>query len=267
MTEQSHKESRTQDVRAAVIIVGNEILSGRTQDKNIFFIAETLNAHGIVLAEVRIVEDDEAAISETVNTLRFRYDYVLTTGGIGPTHDDVTSVAVARAFCCPLVCDEDALARLRHHYGARLNKAREKMAYVPKSSVLIDNPISHAPGYRIGNVLVMAGVPLIMQAMLRGVVGSLRGGRVMHSSSLACNCAEGEIAHTLAEHQRQNQDIDIGSYPWFTSRDLGVNVVLRGYDKKNLARVTASLQEALQASGYDVKRYTSGNKDERESCN
>ncbi|MBC6444068.1 MAG: competence/damage-inducible protein A [Alphaproteobacteria bacterium GM202ARS2] len=258
MTEQNHKESRTRDVHAAALIVGNEILSGRTQDKNIFFIAETLHAHGIVLSEVRIVEDDEAAITEAVTILRFRYDYVLMTGGIGPTHDDRTSVAVARAFCCPLVCDEEALARLRHHYGERLNESRKKMAYVPKGSVLIDNPISHAPGYRMGNVLVMAGVPLIMQAMLRGVVGSLRGGRVMHSTSLACACAEGDIAPILDDHQKRHHDIDIGSYPWFTSKDLGVNVVLRGYDSKGLVHVTQSLQKALTEQGYDVKQYKRG---------
>ena len=240
---------------ASLVVIGNEILSGRTQDKNIPFIANLLNEHGIVLSEVRIVADKEEAIIEAITMLRFRDDYVFTTGGIGPTHDDITSRALAKAFCLPLHYDAEALERLRHHYGERLNDARRKMACMPRGSVLIDNPISHAPGYRIENVLVLAGVPTIMQAMLRGALPSLQGGAVLKSHSLACSCAEGDIAHILNQLQKDYADIEIGSYPWFTPNDLGVQLVLRGYDADRLLLLAETLQESLRKQGINVVVY------------
>ncbi|MBC6497842.1 MAG: competence/damage-inducible protein A [Alphaproteobacteria bacterium GM7ARS4] len=256
--EQEHRvkeegQDKAQHVTAALVIIGNEILSGRTSDKNIAFIATMLDDYGILLREVRVIADDERAIIQHINSLRFVYDYVITTGGIGPTHDDRTSCAVAKAFLVPLCCHEEALARLKKHYGEALNDARKKMAFIPRGGVLIDNPISHAPGYHIGNVMVLAGVPEIMQAMLKGAMMRLRRGKPLCSLSLLCRRAEGDIAEALAHVQSLYEDIDIGSYPWFSSKGLGVNIVLRGDDAVRVRHASDKIKGALEAVGIDIQ--------------
>lgn len=225
-------------VTAAIIVIGNEILSGRTKEANLAFLAERLNALGVRLMEGRIVADVETAIVKAVNECRGAYDYVFTTGGIGPTHDDITAAAIAKAFSLPLVAHPEAVARLTHHYGAaQLNEARMRMASVPQGASLIDNPISAAPGFQVDNVFVMAGVPLIMQAMFEAVRHRLVGGEPLRSSTFRTNLAEGVMASDLAALQARYPDVEIGSYPSFARREHGVRIVLRSTDE---ARLTAA---------------------------
>lgn len=233
-------------VTAALLIIGNEILSGRTRDANLPHIAKTLNEVGVRLMEVRIVPDIESEIVAAVNALRTRHDYVFTTGGIGPTHDDITAECIARAFDRPLIRNPEALDRLQRHYaevGLALTEARLRMANTPEDVELIDNPISSAPGFRIENVFVMAGVPSIMQAMLDSVKGGLRGGRPVLSRSIRCNLGEGTIAAGLGAIQQRYPEVDIGSYPRFTGVSDGfrVTLVLRHTEAERLERVLAEV--------------------------
>ena len=178
---------------AAIIIIGNEILSGRTQDKNINYLAKGLNELGIILKEVRVIPDDEQVIIETLNALRAVHDYIFTSGGIGPTHDDITADAVAKAFSLPLILHEEAFARLKKHYatkGVELNDSRKKMAYTPQGATLIDNSISAAPGFIIDNVYVMAGVPSIMQVMFDSIAQTLTGGAKVESVEIMVSLAD-----------------------------------------------------------------------------
>lgn len=226
---------------AALIIIGNEILSGRTQDSNTSFLAKQLNGLGIILREVRVIPDDEKVIIDTVNYLRTRFTYIFTTGGIGPTHDDITADAIAKAFAVPLIQHEDAVRRLSSYYeeGA-LNEARMKMAYVPEGAVLIDNPVSAAPGFILGNVYVMAGVPRIMQAMFEGIKHQLTGGNVIYSRELGVYLPEGTIAKGFAALQHAYTSVEMGSYPFIHNGRLGTCLVLRSED-------TALLEEAFTA--------------------
>lgn len=220
-------------VTAALIIIGNEILSGRTQDKNLAHIAKTLNEVGVRLYEVRVVPDVEAEVVEAVNTLRKKHDYVFTTGGIGPTHDDITAECVAKAFGRKLIRHPEAYRRLDAHYrysGRELNEARLRMANTPEGADLIDNPISTAPGFRVENVFVMAGVPSIMQAMLDGVKGSLVGGARVLSRTILCNLGEGTVADGLGVLQKTYSDLEIGSYPQYARGEFRVSLVVRGTD-------------------------------------
>jgi len=217
------------EVRAALLIIGNEILSGRTQDANLAYIALGLNEVGVRLKEVRVVADEEAAIVAAVNALRAAYTYVFATGGIGPTHDDITSECIAKAFGVPLVRDPRAVERLARQMGlASLNEARLRMANVPEGAELIDNPISQAPGFRIGNVFVMAGIPRIMQAMFDGIRHSLKGGKKMLSQSIDLYTGEGNIAAGLTEIQNARPTIEIGSYPFSRKGVFGTVIVCRG---------------------------------------
>lgn len=235
---------------AAVIVIGNEILSGRTHDKNTHFIAQAMTAKGIRLREARVVPDDEAMIIEAVNALRAQYDYVFTTGGIGPTHDDITALCVAKAFGLKLERHEGAYAVLLGYYGKEnLNAARLKMADLPAGAQLIDNPVTGAPGFNVENVYVMAGVPKIMQSMMEAILPKLTGGRVIFSLSVAVDLVESKIAETLASFQDQHPDIDIGSYPTFQDGKPKVSVVMRSTDEVAVRALLDDLQLALTNLG------------------
>jgi molybdenum cofactor synthesis domain-containing protein len=244
--------TETSPVTACLIVIGNEILSGRTQDANVAFFAKKLNESGIRLAEVRVIPDIAETIVATVNAVRPLFDYVFTTGGIGPTHDDITAENVARAFGVGLVLSEEARDRLDRLYRARgveLNAARLRMAHVPEGAVLIDNPISAAPGFQIGNVLVMAGVPVVAQAMFEAVRPRLRGGRVTLSRTVACALSEGQIARALGEIQAAYKEIDIGSYPSWGEHGPVVSIVSRGTDAAMLDRAVAEIQTMIRSYG------------------
>ncbi len=234
--------SPPEEVTAALLVIGDEILSGRTKDQNIGFIADRCTEIGIRLKEVRVVADDEAAIIAAVHALRPAYTYVFTTGGIGPTHDDITADAIARAFGVSIDVDARAVALLRERYAeADLTPIRLRMARIPAGAQLIENSISKAPGFMIGNVIVMAGVPAIMQVMLLAVTPRLRTGAKLLSDSIQVNAAEGHVAIPLAECQRAFPEVAMGSYPFFEAGRYGTNLVLRSIDAARLARAKADL--------------------------
>lgn len=236
----------TTRITACLIIIGNEILSGRTQDKNIQFLATRLNESGIVLKEVRVIPDDEPTIIDTVNSMRALHDYAFTTGGIGPTHDDITSEAIAKAFNTKLTLHPEALKRLLKHYAeGDLNEARKKMAYVPEGATLIDNPVSSAPGFQMDNVYVMAGVPRIMQAMFDGIKHQLKGGDIIESRQLSVYLPEGKIAQGFSDLQNNYPEIEMGSYPFIRQDRLGTSLVLRGSDIPQLEKAFAGLEEFI----------------------
>jgi molybdenum cofactor synthesis domain-containing protein len=237
-------------MRAALLIIGNEILSGRTRDANLPYLAETLEGRGIRLAEARVVPDIESEIVAAVDALRARYDYVFTTGGIGPTHDDITAAAVARAFGVPLERHPEAVRRLEAHYPpGQLNEARLKMADVPAGAGLIDNPVSAAPGFRIANVYVMAGIPRIMQAMLDGIVGELAGGPRLASRVVGCDLPEGAVAAGLAAIQARHPAVEIGSYPGFREGRPSVSLVLRGADAAEVETAAGEVAALVERLG------------------
>ncbi len=231
-----------EEITAALLVIGDEILSGRTKDKNIGFVADHCTEIGIRLKEVRIVADDEEAITAAVNALRQVYTYVFTTGGIGPTHDDITANSVARAFGASIDVDQRAVALLRERYAeADLTPARLRMGRIPQGAELIENSVSKAPGFRIGNVIVMAGVPAIMQAMLLAVTPKLRKGAKMLSESVRVTAPEGQIAVPLRDCQHAFPDVAMGSYPFFEDGHFGTNLVLRSTDEVRLKLAKADL--------------------------
>lgn len=238
--------------KAALVIVGNEILSGRTVDANTPWIAERLTERGIILVEVRIIPDHEELIIETVNYLRVQYDYVFTTGGIGPTHDDITAACVAKAFSLPLVRNDEAYDLLEKHYGPEnLTPPRAKMALVPEGSKLIPNPVSAAPGFITGNVHVMAGVPRIMQGMLDHVLSEIKAGKPILSNSVICGLPEGKVAEDLARIQERYPDIDIGSYPHYRGGLMGLSLVLRGTNNEHLDLATSEVLQMIRKFGEE----------------
>jgi len=238
----------TDIVTAALVVIGDEVLSGRTKDRNIGYVAEKLTETGIQLKEVRIVADDQDAIGEAVNTLRQRHDYVFTTGGIGPTHDDITADAIGAAFGLPVEQDARALDIMRRHFREdQLTPARLRMTRMPVGAALIDNPVSVAPGFSIENVYVMAGVPQIMQGMLDQVLPDLRSGRKILSRTLRVSAKEGDIADVLGEVQALFSDIAIGSYPFHVDNRFGVNVVFRGPDGDRIEAASRQVQAQLAA--------------------
>jgi len=249
--------SETGVVTAGLLVIGDEILSGRTKDKNIGYIAEYLTAIGIDLKEVRVIADDEAAIVEAVNALRARYTYLFTTGGIGPTHDDITADCVAKAFGVPLELDPRAVAILRERFtprGVELNEARLRMARVPKGGELIENKVSGAPAFRIGNVIVMAGVPAIMQAMLDAAAPTLKTGVKMLSESVRADLREGDIGGPLGEIARAHPETSIGSYPFFDDkRGPNTNVVIRARDPGRLAAAKGAVEAMLAKLRGEMK--------------
>jgi molybdenum cofactor synthesis domain-containing protein len=242
-------EDKMPNPTAAMLTIGDEILTGRTRDANLPHLAEALTAHGIGLREARVVPDVAAEIIAAVNALRARYTHVFTSGGIGPTHDDITADAVAAAFGVPIDVREDARAILATHYAnpeVDLNAARLRMARIPDGAVLIDNPISKAPGFSLGNVHVMAGVPAIFQAMVAGLLPRLTGGRPLLSRSLRVASPEGEIAGPLRAVAEAHPEVTIGSYPFVADGRFGSNLVVRSEDPARLAAAFADL-EALAA--------------------
>ncbi|MBP7127574.1 competence/damage-inducible protein A [Myxococcota bacterium] len=237
---------------AAVLIIGNEVLSGRTQEANLAFLARRLGEMGIPVVEARVVRDREDEIVEAIRQMRERCTWLFTTGGIGPTHDDITTAAVARAFGIPVVRDPDAEARLRAHYApGEVTEARLKMADVPQGAVLVDNPVSTAPGYRIGNVFVLAGVPVIAQAMFESLAPTLQGGPPILSRTVRCRTPEGVMAGALGGIQRRHPEVEIGSYPFFRRGEVGVSLVVRGTDPGALDAVVRELVEMLRDLGDD----------------
>jgi len=237
-------------VTAVALIIGNEILSGRTSDVNLAFLGRRLNELGIRLMEARVVPDVEAAIVAAVNETRARFDYVFTTGGIGPTHDDITAACVAKAFGVPLVQNPEARAILEAFYApGELNAARLRMANTPQGATLIENPVSRAPGFQIGNVFVMAGVPSIMQAMFEGCAHRLSGGRPMRSRSLTVDLPEGGVAQGLAELQQRHDAVEIGSYPFKREGRLGVRLVLRSTEPERLDAAARELEALIDGLG------------------
>ncbi|HET7577532.1 MAG TPA: competence/damage-inducible protein A [Sphingomicrobium sp.] len=239
---------------AALLVIGDEILSGRTQDKNVAQVAIWLNQHGIRLSEVRVVPDDIARIVEAVNALRERHDYLFTTGGIGPTHDDITVDAVAAAFGVPVIVHPEARKILEDYYRDRpggLNEARLRMARTPDGAELIANPYSGAPGIRLGNVYILAGVPNIAASMLEALTGTLEGGRPMVSVTVGARAAESEVATLLRETEEAHPGVAIGSYPFFKDGGYGANFVIRSEDGE-LARTTGEeLALRLLEAGFE----------------
>lgn len=238
---------------AAIVIIGNEILSGRTKDINLPWLGEQLSAMGIQLLEGRIVPDVPEAIIEAVNTVRKRYDYVFTTGGIGPTHDDITSGCIAQAFGVSLIRHPDAEAVLRVHYKPEdINEARLKMADVPEGATLVANPVSAAPGYRIGNVYVFAGVPRIMQAMFDNIRHELQTGEPIESRSVTTLLTEGTIAQGLEDIQNRYPDVSIGSYPMIRDGKLGTSLVLRSTNIPVLEKACNEVQALVVSLNGEV---------------
>jgi len=248
MNEQN--QTSADAVTAGIVVIGDEILSGRTRDKNIGHIAEKLTDMGIQLREVRIVADDQPAIVEAVNALRARYDYVFTTGGIGPTHDDITADAIGAAFGLPVDRDPRAVEILQRHFReSELTPARLRMTRMPEGAELIANPVSVAPGFRVGNVYVMAGVPKIMQGMLDNILPGLRTGIRILSRTVRVDGKEGDIAEILQEAQDSFTGVAVGSDPFHVDNRFGVNVVLRATDTGLLDRTQAWLLERLSERG------------------
>lgn len=235
-----------QNPSACIIIIGNEVLSGRTQDINLTWLAKRLNEQGVRVMESRIIPDVEEVIISAVNSARKHFTYVFTTGGIGPTHDDITSASIAKAFNLPLIMHPEAERRLRAHYTPdQVNEARMKMAQTPQGATLIDNPVSTAPGYIVENVYVMAGVPRIMQAMFDGIKHTLKGGAPMLSHTLSAYVTEGTIAEDLTRIQSQFPSVEIGSYPFVHQQKLGTSLVARSTDAEALAQCAKAIKALL----------------------
>ena len=240
-------------VTAALLVIGDEILSGRTKDKNIGHIADHLTAIGIQMKEVRIVPDEEPAIIAAVNALRAAYDYLFTTGGIGPTHDDITADCIAKAFGVGIDVDPRALAPMKAYFerrGVELTPARLRMARIPSGAELVENSVSIAPGFMLGNVIVMAGIPNIMHVMLDAATKFLKTGKKMLSSALDLHRPEGEIAQLFGELQQRYPDVPMGSYPFMRDGKPGTQLVLRSTDPERLAAADTELRTQLAARGW-----------------
>lgn len=239
---------------AALVVIGDEILSGRTQDKNVAQVATWLNEQGIRLAEVRIIPDDMDRIGETVNALRNAHDYVVTTGGIGPTHDDITVDAMAAAFGVPVIVHPGARRILEDYYRDRpggLTEARLRMARTPEGAELISNPSSGAPGIKIGNVFIMAGVPHIAASMLEALTGKLEGGRPVVSVTVGARAPESDVADLLRETEEAHPGVAIGSYPFFKDGKYGANFVIRSEDGDLARRTGEDLSARLREAGFE----------------
>ena len=240
---------------AALVVIGDEILSGRTEDRNVAQVATWLNRQGIRLAEVRIVPDDPAHIGDAVNALRGAHDYLFTTGGIGPTHDDITVDSIAAALGVPVVVHPEARRILEDYYRARggeLTDARLRMARVPEGAELIANPTSGAPGVRIGNIYILAGVPHIAASMLEALDGTLEGGRPMVSVTLGAHAAESDVADLLREAEAAHPGVSVGSYPFVRGGVYGANFVIRSEDGDAARRCGEDVKRRLSDAGYEV---------------
>ena len=243
-------------VTAALIIIGDEILSGRTTDANLPYIAKRLNQLGVRLREVRVVPDVEAEIVAAVNHCRAAFDYVMTTGGIGPTHDDITAAAIAVAFERPLIRNPEIVAILEESYRGsqmELNEARLSMADTPEGATLIDNPVSGAPGWQMENVFVFPGVPKIMQAMFESMTHRMTGGVPLMERAVLVDIGEGSLAAALSDIQDRHEALSIGSYPYYHGGAFGVKLVLRGTDAAELEHATDEVVAALRELGGNPK--------------
>ena len=237
-------------VTACVVVIGNEILSGRTQDVNLAHIARQLNDWGVRVAEACVVPDVEEVIVTTVNAARARFNYVFTTGGIGPTHDDITAECIASAFGVPLVISPEIAERVRGRPApAEVMENRLRMARIPAGATLIENPTGGPQGFRMENVFVMAGIPSVMQAMLSTIGAEIEGGDVVRSRSVMAYLGESQIASALTEIQARYSDIELGSYPFYRSERYGTTLVMRGTDEAELARMRKDVEDAIVAAG------------------
>ena len=248
--------SQPKNPTAAIIVIADEILSGRTKDKNIGWLAEKLSAQGIQLVEARVIADNRQVIIDTVKTLSAAYDLVFTSGGIGPTHDDITTEAVAAAFDVPVIRHPEAERRLIAHYentDLEFNEARQKMADIPATATLIDNPLSAAPGFILGNVHVLPGVPTILQAMFEGVLSALPGGVVMTRITVQCGTGEGNIAAIMTNVQSRYEGVSIGSYPWFKPGQFGTAVVVSGLDQMKTKSAAKDVESEVRLFGFDAQ--------------
>jgi len=239
---------------AGLLLIGDEILSGRTQDRNLAPVAAWLNLQGIRLAEARVVPDDVEAIAEAVNAMRAAHDYLFTTGGIGPTHDDITVDAIARALGVPVIVHPKARAAIEAYYAGRggATEARLRMARVPQGAELIENRLSGAPGIRVGNIHILAGIPHVAAMMLEALSGRLEGGRPLLSRTIGCWVPESEVAELLGAAERAHPACRIGSYPFYREGKAGANFVVRGTDEAAIRACTADLVTRLEAAGRAV---------------
>ncbi|MDC0232263.1 competence/damage-inducible protein A [Pelagibacteraceae bacterium] len=234
-------------INAAIVIIGNEILSGRTQDINLIVLSKWLNELGVKIEEVRIVPDDETAIVHTVNFLRVRFKYIFTTGGIGPTHDDITSKSIAKAFNLKYGKHKEAYKLLENYYGAKnFNTGRKKMAMMPIKSSLILNPSSGAPGFIVDNVYCLPGVPSILKSMLGGLKNKIIGGKKIYSETISIKTVESEIASSLEKVQKKYNNTEIGSYPFFKQGKIGVSIVIRSPEKKIIIKCLNEIKKFIR---------------------
>ena len=245
--------SKKAKVNAAILIIGNEILSGRTQDTNTSTIATWLNSLGVLVGEVRVVPDIEKIIVETVNLLRKNFDYVFTTGGIGPTHDDITAASISKAFGIKYEIHEEAFKILEAYYKpGDFNKSRQKMTWMPSKANLILNPTSGAPGFYIENVFCLPGVPSILKSMLGGLKEKILGGEPIKSLTISLRTVESEIANSLTKVQDDNKDVEIGSYPFFHAGKLGVSIVVRSEDQNKIDKCSLQILKFIKEKKIEI---------------
>ncbi len=240
-------------VNASILIIGNEILSGRTQDTNTSTLAIWLNSIGVIVEEVRVIPDIEETIVDTLNLLRSKYDYVFTTGGIGPTHDDITAQSVSKAFGIRYEVHKQAFKILETYYKpGEFNDGRQKMAWMPENANLILNPTSGAPGFNVENVFSLPGVPSILKSMLGGLKNRIVGGKPIKSLTLSLRTVESEIANSLTKVQNDNQDVEIGSYPFFHAGKLGVTIVIRSVDQAKIDNCNFQILKFVNEKNIEV---------------
>lgn len=245
--------SKNTKVNAAILIIGNEILSGRTQDTNTSTLATWLNSLGVKVSEVRVVPDDEKIIIDTLNLLRKTYNYVFTTGGIGPTHDDITAESVSKAFNQKYQIHKEAFRLLEAYYKpGEFNKGRQKMVWMPEGAELILNPTSGAPGFNVDNVFCLPGVPSILKSMLGGLKNKIVGGEPILSHTISLRTVESEIANSLTKIQEKNKDVEIGSYPFFHAGKLGVSIVIRSEDQSKIDLCNSEILEFINEKKIEL---------------
>jgi molybdenum cofactor synthesis domain-containing protein len=240
-------------VNAAILIIGNEILSGRTQDTNTSTLATWLNSIGVKVGEVRVIPDIEKTIIDTINLLRKNYEYVFTTGGIGPTHDDITAESISKAFGLKYEIHQEAFKILEAYYKkGEFNEGRQKMVWMPQNANLILNPTSGAPGFNVENVFCLPGVPSILKSMLGGLKNKIVGGEPILSKTISLRTVESEIAKSLTEVQENNQDVEIGSYPFFQAGRLGVSIVIRSEDQSKIDNCNSQIIKFVNEKNIEI---------------
>ena len=240
-------------VNAAILIIGNEILSGRTQDTNTSTLATWLNSIGVKVGEVRVIPDIEKTIIDTINLLRKNYDYVFTTGGIGPTHDDITAESISKAFGLKYEIHQEAFKILEAYYKkGEFNEGRQKMVWMPQNANLILNPTSGAPGFNVENVFCLPGVPSILKSMLGSLKNKIVGGEPILSKTISLRTVESEIAKSLTEVQENNQDVEIGSYPFFQAGRLGVSIVIRSEDQSKIDNCNSQIIKFVNEKNIEI---------------